>query len=178
MEEPTRRQQVTQIPKNGSPKYTQLEIERRFLIDPALLPNLSELESTLIEDIYLHCGRLRLRKLTSPDGAITYKLCKKYGNSDTFEEPIANLYLTNSEYLALAHLEGDVLLKRRYKHPFEGRVFSIDIHLFPHTELALCEIEAASVEELLSVQFPPFALLDVTSDNRYSGAQLAKNHTV
>ncbi len=177
-EEPIRRQPATRIPKHSSPKYTQLEIERRFLIDPVLLPDLSELESTLIQDIYLHCGRLRLRKMTSPDSSITYKLCKKYGKYESFEEPITNLYLTEPEYLALTQLQGDSLLKRRYKHPFEGRVFSIDIHLFPHTELALCEIEAASVEILLAIQFPPFALLDVTSDNRYSGAQLAKNHTV
>ena len=174
-EEPIRRQQATRTRTSSPPKYAELEIERRFLVDSALLPDLSEPDSTLIVDLYLHCGRLRLRKMTSPDDAVLYKLCKKYGKSGSFQEPITNLYLSEQEHVALAQLPGDSLVKRRYKHPFEGRIFSIDIHLSPHAGLALCEIEAASVEELLSVQFPPYALSDVSYDERYSGAQLAKN---
>ena len=173
MEEPIRRQ--TPTPDNSSPRYSKLEIERRFLVDPALLPDMGDRDSTLIEDLYLSCGRLRLRKMTdSATGEVVFKFCKKYGSIGDCQEPITNLYLTEAEYLTLSELPGAPLSKRRYRHEFQGRTFSIDIHVSPLSGLVLCEIEAPSLDELLAISFPPFARSEVTDDARYSGSVIAR----
>ena len=48
-----------------APKYAQLELERRWLVDEAKLPSL-ELPCKHIEDSYLTDTRLRLRAVTVP----------------------------------------------------------------------------------------------------------------
>ena len=157
------------------PKYAQLEIERRMLIPPELIPDLSELPYADIADRYLDGGRLRLRKMTDCGAAESvYKLCKKYGAAAAYEEPIVNVYLTVEEYESLRALPGCDLVKRRYRYEYEGRRFSIDAHTGGRASLYLCECEAASVSELLEIAFPPFAVEDVTADPRYSGAGLAQ----
>jgi CYTH domain-containing protein len=156
------------------PKYAQLEIERRMRIPPDLVPDLSGQRYTEIEDRYLDAGRLRLRKMTDYDGAESiYKLCKKYGSTGTYEEPIVNIYLTQEEYNALHVLPGNDLIKRRYRYAFQGRQFSIDAHTGSLAGLYLCECEADSVSDLMEIAFPPFAVQDVTEDPRFSGVQLA-----
>jgi hypothetical protein len=156
------------------PKYAQLEIERRMLVVPELLPDLSGLLYTEIEDRYLDAGRLRLRKMTDCSVSESiYKLCKKYGPTDAYEEPIVNIYLTRGEYESLHILPGRDLVKRRYRYEYQGRRFSIDAHTGVLTGLSLCECEAASSAELMEIAFPPFALEDVTADPRYSGVGLA-----
>jgi CYTH domain-containing protein len=158
------------------PKYAQLEIERRLLVSPDLLPDLSGLPYVDIEDRYLDGGRLRLRKMTAAGAAESiYKFCKKYGSDDTYKEPIVNIYLTREEYEVLHVLPGCDLVKRRYRYEYEGRRFSIDAHTGLLSGLYLCECEAASTAELMEIVFPPFAVEDVTADSRYSGASLAQS---
>jgi CYTH domain-containing protein len=160
------------------PKYAQLEIERRMLIPPELLPDLNGLHYATIEDRYLEGGRLRLRKVTEVGAAESiYKLCKKYGRVGASEEPIVNVYLAVEEYESLRFLPGVDLLKRRYRYEYQGRCFSIDAHTGALTGLYLCECEAVSTSELNEVAFPPFVVEDVTADMRFSGANLARAYT-
>ena len=159
------------------PKYAQLEIERRMRIPPNLLPDLSGLHYSDIEDRYLETGRLRLRKMTECGATESiYKLCKKYGSTGKYEEPIVNIYLTKEEYESFQILPGWDLVKRRYRYEYQGRRFSIDAHMGRWTGLYLCECEATSTSELLEIAFPPFAVEDVTDDPRYSGAGLVQDH--
>jgi CYTH domain-containing protein len=104
-----------------------------------------------------------------------YKLCKKYGSTGKYEEPIVNIYLTVEEYESLRVLPGRDLVKRRYRYEYQGRRFSIDAHTGALAGLYLCECEAASITELMAIVFPPFAIEDVTTDLRYSGASLAQS---
>ena len=158
-----------------APKYALLEIERRMLVETARLPDLRGLPCKTIEDRYLEAGRLRLRKITNADDAhVVYKLCKKYGSALAYQEPIVNIYLDAPEYDALRVLPGYDLTKRRYTVEYEGRRFSVDEHTGALTGVYLCEHEAASVSELLSVAFPPFAVEDVTLDPQFSGLSLAR----
>ncbi len=157
------------------PKYAQLEIERRMLIPPELLPDLSGLRYVEIEDRYLNAGHLRLRRMTECGATESiYKLCKKYGSTGKYEEPIVNIYLTREEYESLHVLPGRDLVKRRYRYEYQGQCFSIDAHTGPLRGLYLCECEAASTSELNEVAFPPFVVEDVTADMRFSGANLAQ----
>jgi len=156
------------------PPYAQLEIERRMRIPPELLPDLSGLRYTEIEDRYLDAGRMRLRKMTDCDATESiYKLCKKYGCTGKYEEPIVNIYLTREEYESFKILPGHDLVKRRYRYEYQGRRFSIDEHTGRWSGLYLCECEANSTSELLKIAFPPFAVEDVTEDPCFSGGALA-----
>ena len=140
-----------------------------------LLPDLNGLPYVDIEDRYLDAGRLRLRKMTDCDAEESiYKLCKKYGSAGRYEEPIVNIYLTVEEYESLRVLPGRDLVKRRYRYEYQGRRFSIDAHTGALAGLYLCECEATSLAELMEIVFPPFAIEDVTTDPRYSGAALAQ----
>lgn len=158
------------------PKYAQIEIEWRMLVRAELLPDLRDLPCKYIEDRYLDAGRLRLRKITS-GGATesTFKLCKKYGKTGAYEEPIVNIYLTSEEYDSLRHLPGSDIVKHRYSYEFQGRHFSIDEHVGALAGLYLCEYEATSAAVLDNIIFPPFAIENVTADDRYFGANLARN---
>ena len=156
------------------PKYSLLEIEKRMLVDPSLLPDLSGLESRLIEDRYFEFGRMRLRKISQAHSSvIVYKLCKKYGKINRLEEPITNLYLSEAEYAALLSLPGNDLVKRRYRYEFQGEIFSIDKHAGALAGLYLLEKESETGDVLRSICFPPFAVIEVTEDVRYNGDSLA-----
>ena len=158
----------------GAPKYALLEIERTLLVDPALLPDLSALPFTRIDDRYLHGGRLRLRVMSdSVTGVASYKLGKKYGATGPNTEPIVNVYLDASEYASLTGLPAYALSKRRYRYAHAGHIFGIDVFEGVHAGLYLCEAEAATLEALLALSFPPFAVRDVTADPDYSGWALA-----
>ncbi|MEZ5162295.1 MAG: hypothetical protein R2688_00810 [Fimbriimonadaceae bacterium] len=136
-----------------SPKYSLPEIERRWLVDESQLPDLNVLPVTHILDLYIDNTRMRLRKMTAQDGTTTYKLCKKYGPSGPYSEPITNIYLTKEEYETFQHLSGRWVEKNRYKLPEGG---SLDI---PVGECQIIfEIEFASVEEATRYQ-PVFPVL-------------------
>ena len=158
------------------PKYALPEIERRMRVRPEDVPDLHDLPFDLIADRYFDFGRMRLRKITPGSGGpATFKLCKKYGATHAYTEPIVNIYLEEAEYAALRQLPGNDLLKRSYRLEWKGRRFRLDAHTGALAGLYLCETEAGSVEELLRGEFPPFAREDVTQDERFSGAFLAKN---
>lgn len=153
---------------DAPPKYSLLEIERRWLVDPAQLPALDAATARRIEDRYLPGTRLRLRSIADPDGTVTMKLCKKYGRRDTIAEPITNLYLDAAEYAALASLPANLLVKRR--HPFGNG--SIDVHESPNAGLVMFEQQFESVEAAALFRPPVFAIRDVTLDPRYDGDRL------
>lgn len=158
------------------PKYAQLEIERRMLVRAELLPDLCSLACKSIEDRYFDAGQMRLRKVTQVGSTeITFKVCKKYGMTGAFVQPIVNIYLTAQEYKSLRHLPGSDISKRRYSYEFQGRYFSVDEHIGGLAGLYLCEYEATSAAVLNSVVFPSFAVEDVTTDARFFGVNLARS---
>lgn len=131
------------------PKYSLPEIERRWHVDPAKLPDLANLPYRDIEDRYFSGTRLRLRRIAAPGEGPTYKLCKKYGPLTQFTEPITNIYLTEAEYRLFEVLEADVIRKRRYS--IEGG--SLD--LFENRD-PLFEVEFASEAEAMAYSPPGF----------------------
>ena len=155
------------------PKYAVFEHERRFLVlDP---PDLGAPPARLIEDVYLDCGRLRLRRVTHYDGSATQlKLCKKYGGADPVSGPIVNVYLSPDEYAALAMLPGRPLRKRRHRVAHADRSFGLDVFEGHLAGLMLVEAEATSAEAIRSVAFPSWAALEVTADPFFTGGQLAR----
>jgi CYTH domain-containing protein len=155
-----------------TPKYAQLEHERRFLIIET--PDLSGAAFRLIEDVYITGTRLRLRKITySGSQDIQFKLCKKYPSDDIFSAPIVNIYLTADEHAVLSELSGRKIRKRRYSIVSSAGPFSIDVFEGQLSGLILCEVEAASIAELESQVLPDWIRREVTNDPFFTGGNLA-----
>lgn len=153
-------------------KYSHVERERRFLVDPARMPELDALACVLIEDRYVTGTRLRLRRMTEHStGRVVMKLSKKYDVADVRARPLVTAYLTDGEYALLESLPARPLEKRRYAIGEEG--FSIDVFSGPLAGLFLSEIEQSDEVSLASVKQPGWASAEVTDDPRYQGGQLA-----
>lgn len=151
------------------PKYAQLEIERRWLVDANALGLLDTARYWDIDDLYIHGTRLRLRKMESSDSGIVYKLCKKYGKQSAISEPISNIYLAESEYALLLRLPGTRVHKRRYRIADGG----VDIFADRNPGLAIYEVEFQDEESAENYTAPGFALKEVTGDEDYDGLSLA-----
>lgn len=148
------------------PKYALLEIERRWLVDPARAPPLDLARSREIIDLYIDGGRLRLRTVTEPGGGRVFKLCKKYERDDALGGPIVNIYLSAEEHAVFAGLPGRRLVKQR--HAVQG--FSIDVL---EDGVMLAEQEYPSTEAAMAAQAPDWALREVTDDPAFRGDSLA-----
>lgn len=150
------------------PKYSLPEIERRWLVAPNELSMLEGQPYREIEDLYVDGTRLRLRKISSTNGEVVFKFCKKYGQRSPLSQPITNLYLSKEEYQALAQLSGKVTRKRRYA------VAGGSVDVYEGTPvIAVFEIEFASEQEAACYQPPSFVSEEVTHDEPYTGAVLA-----
>ena len=143
----------------GSPPYTRIEHERRFLVDSAAdWRRSAKPYSRLFDDRYLTCGRLRLRRIEDSDtGRITWKLTKTYESDSPFAQPVVSVWLSSAEYEALRSVAGYSVSKRRYYDEQDGLVFSIDVFYGELDGLILCETESASLETLCAVRFPLYA---------------------
>jgi CYTH domain-containing protein len=151
------------------PKYSRIEIERRWLVDLSAV----DLQSTSfreIEDLYIAESRLRLRKVSGPNER-TFKLGKKYGKCTPLSEPITNLYLTEEEYLRLSVLPGYHARKRRYSL----QLGSLDVYGEPNKGLAVLEVEFSSEQSATEFVPPHFATREVTNESEFSGAFLAQH---
>ena len=154
----------------AAPKYSHVERERRFLVDPARLPPLPA-ACVLIEDGYITGTRLRLRRMTdSATGEVALKLAKKYQSADPRARPMTNAYLPEAEHAIFALLEARPVTKRRY--PVDG--FGIDVFEGALAGLLLAEQEAPDAATLAALATPDWAIREVTGDPRYDGGALAR----
>jgi CYTH domain-containing protein len=157
------------------PKYAKIEYERRWVLPTLYADTVASLPYTLIEDLYLDCGRMRLRSMTdSKTGEKIFKLCKKYGATAVSTEPIVNIYLTTEEYAAFLKLPGHKLTKKRHKQAFGNYHFSVDVFERELKGLVLCEIEADSLENLNTIPKPSMAKAEVTDNEIFSGGKLSQ----
>ncbi|MFL6209645.1 MAG: hypothetical protein ACJ74W_12385 [Pyrinomonadaceae bacterium] len=156
-------------------KYARVERERRFLLrefPPGLERNAKH---TQIFDNYITNTRLRLRKIREPyRREWTWKLTQKFAPdpADFAHTIITNIYLSQFEYEQLAVFEGNEIRKNRYPYEHEGRTYSIDVFLGTLWGLILAETEFATDEEMLVHTPLPFAVLEVTNDELFTGGRL------
>lgn len=157
-------------------RYALVERERRFLLQQ-LPPDLDQSQFTMIEDVYITGTRLRLRKMTLPDGTVSaLKFGHKFAAPDQqpYETMMTNFYLDDAEYALLAQLPGRRLVKKRFKYAWHGRIFGIDQFQNELEGLILAEIEALTNEALTAVPIPDFAVREVTNDPAFTGGELAR----
>ena len=161
---------LTLLPENSTmpPKYSRLEIERRWLVDLSVV-DLERAPCREIDDLYIAGSRLRLRRVASP-GEITFKLGKKYGKCSLLSEPMTNLYLTESEYRIFSALPGYRARKRRYS-VHDG---SLDVYLDPDLDLGVFEVEFCDEQSAGMFSPPHFVTREITNDPEFSGSALAE----
>jgi CYTH domain-containing protein len=161
----------------GGSKYARVERERRYLL-PGLPPGLKLSDPhTQITDNYVTGTRLRLRKVRSPEtNEWTLKLTQKHAPEppDFSRTLITNIYLSPYEYEVLSVFEGNELRKNRYPYEHGGRLYSVDVFLGPLRGLVLAETDFEDDASMDAFPAPPFAHLDVTRDELFTGARLVE----
>lgn len=155
-------------------KYSKFENERRFLVSPvADWKSFIEPYYKTLEDKYIKNSRFRLRIMKDSDiKQPTFKLTKKYESDSPYRRLISSMVLSTKEFEVFNTLDGDYLQKNRYFHNFNGRFFSIDVFEGELGGLVLCETEANSFEELMTIEFPEYAKYEVTEDSFFDGGNL------
>jgi CYTH domain-containing protein len=163
----------------ASPKYAQMERERRSLVDLNARPDMSAHAATLIEDRYLANTRLRLRRMSRPaDGWCSFKLTKKNECNDASIRPIVTSYLSAAEYAVFLTLPGADLVKRRYRFDHLGKSWSLDIFDAALAGLELVECEVEDVEALKSLVPPAWATREITFEPRFQCGALAYSQQI
>ena len=159
-----------------SPKYERVERERRYLLRE-LPPNLQVNDRhAQITDNYITNTRMRLRKVRWPlTNEWTLKLTQKHapGTLPDFSRTlITSIYLNEYEYEVFSVFEANELRKNRYPYEHEGRKYSVDVFLGALKGLILAETDFDTDEEMDAFPPPPFASLDVTHDELFTGGRL------
>jgi CYTH domain-containing protein len=154
-------------------KYAKFERERRFLVAPRALPDLSA-DFARFEDLYLARTQVRLRVMTEqPAGRVLYKLTQKIQEPDPCVRHITTLYLSADEFGVFAGLPGARLAKRRHRASSGGLEWGVDVFEGALAGLVLAEREFDSDAELRAAAPPTFAALEVTDDAAFAGGALA-----
>jgi hypothetical protein len=151
-------------------KYARRERERRLLL--AERPDGRVVHTVRIEDRYFTGTRMRLRQARSmrgDDERSVYKLTQKVPGPGGEPGLITTMYLTAAEHAALAGLPAATLRKTRLSMPPLG----IDVFEGALAGLVLAEAEFTDDEAMARFAPPPFAVADVTTDQRFTGGQLA-----
>ena len=156
-------------------KYERVERERRYLLRE-LPPGLKTSDPhAQITDNYITNTRLRLRKSRWPaTNEWTLKLTQKYAPDppDFSRTLITSVYLSEEEYEVLSVFEGNELRKNRHPYEHEGRKYSVDVFLGDLRGLILAETDFDTDEEMDAFPPPPFAFMDVTEDELFTGGSL------
>lgn len=152
-----------------------LEIERKWLIDPNNIPyDLNSCKKTKIEQSYINFSPvIRIRNIDDNEYILTIK-------SKTLEEGLVReeyeCSLTKDEYdKLLSKKEGNTISKIRYFLKEEdGLTREIDIFLGDLEGLAYLEIEFLDLESAQNFETPNWVIKDVTADPLYKNSCLAR----
>ena len=159
-------------------KYARVERERRYLLRD-LPEGITRADPHLqITDNYMTGSRLRLRKVREPrSNKWTVKFTQKFAPNpkDLSRTIITNTYLNALEAETLSTLfNSNEIRKNRYPFEFDGREFSVDMFLGDLFGLVLAEVSFDTDEELDQFSKPPFALVDVTNVELFTGGKLCE----
>ena len=167
--------QNTVVPAES--KYARVERERRYLLQD-LPEGLTRPDPHVqITDNYITGTRLRLRKVREPrTNKWTVKLTQKFAPDpkDLSRTIITNIYLSALETEALNISDANEIRKNRYHFEFEGRRWSVDMFLGDLFGLVLAEVSFETDADLDSFPIPPFAIADVTNNERFTGGRLSE----
>ncbi|MBA3600714.1 MAG: hypothetical protein H0W45_05640 [Acidobacteria bacterium] len=165
-------------------KAKQIETRRVFLIENLPAPLTRASRHLQIFDNYIENTRLRLRSMRVPETKQwTWILQQRFPLEDLSSWQMAEIYLNEAEHHAFEFFEGrevkknervetSEIRKNRYFYYFGGKQFVIDLFLGALWGLCLAKINFKSVDELTAFEVPSFALLEVTRNEFFVGANL------
>lgn len=167
--------QNTIVPES---KYARVERERRYLLRD-LPEGVTRADPHLqITDNYMTGTRLRLRKVREPrTNKWIVKFTQKVAPNpqDYSRTIITNTYLNALEADVLSTVfNSNEIRKNRYHFDCEGRKFAIDMFLGDLFGLVLAEVSFETDEDLDQFPKPPFALVDVTNEEMFTGGRLCE----
>lgn len=166
--------QNTIVPES---KYARLELERRYLLRDLPADLVRTDPHVQITDNYITGTNLRIRKVRDPKtNKWIVKFTKKFApdSANLSRTLITNIYLNAAEAETLALFEANEIRKNRYYFDFEGRRFSIDMFLGDLLGLFLAETSFETDDEMGAFSTPPFALVDVTNNEIFTGGRLSE----
>lgn len=146
------------------------EIERKFVVDPALLPDLKQLERHAITQFYLVAEpnkEVRVRQIDRK-----YFMTVKFGNGLARDEIESETTEESFENLKPLH-KGVGIEKVRYILPLESHKVEVDVYRGALRGLIVGEVEFGSKEEAKSFVPPEWLSHEVTLDSRFKNKALA-----
>ena len=145
-----------------------IEIERKFLIREALWQ--APGQGCAIVQGYLHRApdlTIRIR-IADGQGFLTVKGASCSLRRSEFEYPVP---AADAEAMLRELPVSDLVRKVRYRCPYGGHVWEVDVFDGDNAGLIVAEIELADEQEAFAR--PPWLDREVTGDHRYSNSNLA-----
>jgi len=153
------------------------EIERKYLISQTKITSIlkNQIGETIVQGYIAHTDQyaIRVRKSNFKNtnkAFLTIKEATADFERDEFEYAIP---FENGEAMIAKLPENQLISKTRYKIPFEGNIWEIDIFHGLNEGLYIAEIELDSKTQTFTL--PEWVLKDVTEEKRYYNASLAIN---
>jgi adenylate cyclase len=145
------------------------EIERKFLVSGQRWRTFAD-EGVAIRQAYIVAQEdrsLRVRIYGDGKARMTLKIGHAVLVRDEYEYDIDR---DEAEDM-LRHAIGNVIEKVRYKVPYEGHVWEIDVYGGAHKGLVIAEVELASINE--EPELPNWVGREVTGESQYSNQSMA-----
>lgn len=145
------------------------EIERKFLVRGEAWRSAVESKSVLKQGYVASMDdrSVRIRILDEKAARLTMKIGRSTITRDEFEYEIP---VSDAEEL-LGNALGIVIEKTRYRVPYEGFVWEVDVFAGAHRGLVIAEVEMQA--ETDNPPLPAWLGREVTGDFRYSNQALA-----
>ncbi|MBW9053992.1 CYTH domain-containing protein [Rhizobium mesosinicum] len=145
------------------------EIERKFLVRGEAWRSAAESKSVLKQGYIasMEDRSVRVRILDEKTARLTMKIGRGTLTRDEFEYEIP---VSDAEEL-LENAIGVVIEKTRYRVPYEGFVWEVDVFAGAHRGLVIAEVEMQT--ETDNPPLPTWLGREVTGDFRYSNQALA-----
>ncbi|MFC5756119.1 CYTH domain-containing protein [Rhizobium sp. GCM10022189] len=145
------------------------EIERKFLVRGEAWRSAAESKSVLKQGYVASMDdrSVRIRILDGKTARLTMKIGRGTLTRDEFEYEIP---IADAEEL-LENAIGIVIEKTRYRVPYEGFVWEVDVFAGAHRGLVIAEVEMQA--ETDNPPLPAWLGREVTGDFRYSNQALA-----
>ena len=165
-------------------KTYETELRRVFLIGDLPAPLTRASPHLQIFDNYIENTRLRLRSIRRPETKEwTWILEQRFPLEDLSQWKGSQICLNEAEHDAFEIFEGrevkrnervetNEIRKNRYFYESDGKQFEIDVFLGGLWGLNLAKVYFENLEDWRKFDSPPFALLEVTNDEFFVGANL------
>ena len=165
-------------------KTYRTEMRRVFLIKDLPAPLTRASRHLQIFDNYIENTRLRLRSIRRPETKEwTWILQQRFPQKDLSNWKIAEIYLNETEHAAFEMFEGrqikkneriqtNEIRKNRYFYDSSDKHLEIDLFLGELWGLITAKIYFETAAEMQAFENPPFAVLEVTHNEFFTGENL------